>query len=314
MKTRMRKTLAPFMASALALGFAGAVYAQEAETSASTTEMDATELEAVDLKEGEGLDEEIINARMRANSGSRSKVSMSASLGYNGGSIENPLDSERPNLSGDPTEETDSDLGGSVSARYRFTDKVSATFGAGVGVLKPFHGAEEMNIDNPSVGLSRYYKLGAFQTATSGSLTYGTSEAWKGADLDGIAGVSHNMMATLGDSGFTAGASVSLSYYSYGDDSLSVDPRTQMAFGLYPQLEYQFNDTFAARTVFGYFNLVSRRDEGAFDFERQYEYQSVGVGISVSRDIYLYPNIQLIPDNLSVENTNVGISATINLF
>lgn len=318
MKTRMRRTLAPFMASALALGFAGAVYAQDAETSASTSEMDTTELKTLDLKEGEGLDEEIKNARMRANSGSRSKISMSTSLAYNGGSVENPLSEDRPNLDGDPSTETDTDLGGSISARYRFTDKVSATLGAGVGVLKPFHGAEQMNIDNPSLGLSRYYKLGVFQSSTSASITAGTSESWKEVNNTARLGFSQNMMAQVGDSNFTAGASLSFTKRFYSDENQG---RIDYTVGFYPQLEYAITDRLVARTVFGYFNYYSTRGSSTFDLTPfpspsgdDFMYQSVGLGIVATRDIYIYPNIQFLPNDFGLDKTNVAISATVNLF
>lgn len=318
MKTRMRKTLAPFMASALALGFAGAVYAQDAETSASTTEMDTTELETLDMKEGEGLDEEIKNARMRANSGSRSRISMSTSMAYNGGSVEDPLSKKRPNLDGDPSVETDTDLNGSISARYRFSDQISATFGAGVGVLKPLHGAEELNIDNPALGLSRYYKLGAFQAATTASVTAGTSESWKNINQDASVGISQNMMAQVGDSNFTAGASLSVSKRFYSDD---LGERIDYTVGFYPQLEYAITDKLVARTVFGYFNYLTTRESSTFDLESfkspsgdNFMYQSVGLGIVVTRDVYLYPNIQFLPNDFGLDKTNVAISATVNLF
>jgi hypothetical protein len=314
----MRKTLAPFMVSALALSFTGAVYAQDTETSASTTEMDTTELETLDLKEGEGLDEEIQNARMRATSGSRSKISMSTSLSYSGGSIEDPLSEDRPKLDGDPSTETATDLGGSISARYRFSDKVSATLGAGVGVLKPLHGAEQMNIDNPGLGLSRYYKLGIFQASTSASVTAGTSEAWKDINQDATLGVSQNMMAQVGNSNFTAGASLAATKRFYSDD---LGQRIDYTVGFYPQLEYAITDKLVARTVFGYFNYFTSRESSTFDLSsfkspsgKDFMYQSVGLGIVATRDIYIYPNIQFLPNDFGLDKTNVAISATINLF
>lgn len=306
------------MASALALGFAGAVYAQDAETSASTTEMDSTELKTLDMKEGEGLDEEIKNARMRANSGSRSRISMSTSLSYSGGSVEDPLSEDRPNLDGDPSVETDTDLAGSISARYRFSDQVSGTLGAGVGVLKPLHGAEQMNIDNPALGLSRYYKWGAFQASSSISTTFGTSESWKEINQDATVGVSQNMMAQVGNSNFTAGASLAATKRFYSDD---LGQRIDYTVGFYPQLEYAFTDKLVARTVFGYFNYLTTRESSTFDLEsfkspsgENFMYQSVGLGIVATRDIYIYPNIQFLPNDFGLDKTNVAISATINLF
>lgn len=304
------KTVAKITAATLALGFVlPTSFAQEASSSA-----DATKLKQPTSKEGEGLDAEITNARMRAESGSKSKLSMSASLGFSGGSVKKPLSEDRPNIAGDPTVETATDLSGSVSARYRFTQNTSATFGAGVGVLKPLHGAEDLNISDPGVSLSHVRKLGVFQSASSISYTHGTSESYKDANIRSVMGVSQNMMAQIGNSNFTAGASVGISVFNYTDDALANDGRPAWRLGIYPQLEYAINDRFQARTVFGYLNYQSKRDEDTFDLNRRFEYQSVGVGMVLTRDIYLYPNVQFIPDNLALENTNVAISATINLF
>lgn len=261
-----------------------------------------------------GIDKEITNARIRATSGSKSKLSLSSSLAYDGGSVKKPFGKTRPNISGDPEVEVDTAFGGSVAGRYRFNPNDSVTFGAGVSVLKPLHGAEDLSVDNPDVAYSRVYKLGAFQTVSSVGYTHGTSESYKDVDLNSVIYFSHNMMAQIGESRFTAGASFGLNFFNYGDDPVAGDPRTSYSVGIYPQLEYSFNDMLSARTVFGYFNFRNKRSDSNFDLERRYEYQSIGVGISVTRDFYLYPNVQFIPDNLDVDNTNVAISATINLF
>jgi hypothetical protein len=39
----------------------------------------------------------------------------------------------------------------------------------------------------------------------------------------------------------------------------------------------------------------------------------MGIGYSVTRDIYLYPNLQFAPEQISAQHTNVAINATINL-
>ena len=42
--------------------------------------------------------------------------------------------------------------------------------------------------------------------------------------------------------------------------------------------------------------------------------QDVGLGISVSRDVFLFPNFQFSYDDPRIENTNVGFVANINMF
>lgn len=42
--------------------------------------------------------------------------------------------------------------------------------------------------------------------------------------------------------------------------------------------------------------------------------ETVGVGISVTRDIYLYPHVAFRPDDIRSDRTNMGLNADINLF
>jgi len=309
--------LLPVAATLLVTG----TFAQEATGSASTSKADATK--ATKNKVDGNIDEEITNARMRAASGSRSKFSMSASLGYDGGSVKDPLSAERPNLSGDPEVLVASEFGGSVSARYRVNKNDSFTFGAGVSYLQPlqdgdkYADANEFNVSNPGIGYSRVYKIGSFQTISGVSYTHGTSEGFDRAELNSIVGLSHTMMHAFKGTNFSAGVSFGFNIFNNGEiDGLadSEDSRNRFSAGIYPMAEYQISDKFVARTVFGYFNFRNTRQNGNTDFRRNYEYQSVGIGWVATRDIWVYPNIQFIPDNLSVDNTNLAVSATMNLF
>ena len=91
--------------------------------------------------------------------------------------------------------------------------------------------------------------------------------------------------------------------------------QTDYFVGLYPFAEYLFNDRYSFRTVFGYFEYEALKGT-AFASERivrQTPYQSMGIGISLTRDIYLYPNIQFVPEDIRSERTNVALSTNINL-
>ena len=260
------------------------------------------------------IDSEITNARLRAQSGSKSDYSLSLSMGYNGGTLDDIFGEERPDIYGDPETETKTSFGGSFSGRYRFNKNDSMTVGAGFSVLNPW-GHSEGNVDNPYIGYSRIYKIGDFQTSTSADVTFGTAESYKNVDLRQVVSASHNMMKNFEGTNLTVGASVSVSAYFYGNDPETVVPKdalTELAVGLYPQLEYRFNDMFSFRTVFGYFNYQKSRGEDS-KLLRAYEYQSVGVGISVTRDIYVYPNVQFLADDLDSDKTNFAISADINI-
>ncbi len=268
------------------------------------------------------IDEDITNARMRASSGSKSKYSLSMGIAYDGGTIGKPFGEKRPDIVGNPEEEDSTEISGSFSARYRMTKNDSFTVGAGFGILTPFQGdvsrnEDQSNVSNPRVGYSRVYKLGRFQTISSGTLYFGTSDSWDGIDLNNVLALDQNMLTTIpGASHITVGASLVYQHYIYGNDNR--DGLTAYKTALYPYAEYALSDKYQLRTVFGYFNYRHKRSTGdkspLVGMEKQQSYQSVGVNMVITRDIFLYPNIQFVPDDIDSEKTNVALSATINMF
>ncbi|NJM10269.1 MAG: hypothetical protein HC883_05260 [Bdellovibrionaceae bacterium] len=318
----------------LSLSFSSVAFAQEETQPEGETKMKIED--AADQKnkvEGD-IDQEITNARMRAESGSKSKLSLSTSIGYTGGSLDKPFGQKRPSLAGTPETQvtTSADIG--LDARYRWTKNDSFTAGTSFGLYTPFqgdvNGAEnQLNVFNPNIGYSRVGKVGLFQTTFGLTADAGTSEESKSIDYLSGLGISYNALYTF-TNGLTVGTSVAGGYNFYESDPGAVtkagkgtkkpgyyggDTRTLWTVAVYPYAEYSFNDTFSARTVFGYFNWKHLYgDDNRYRLLQTFVYQSVGVGISVSRNIYLYPNIQFVPDNVRDDFTNVALSATINMF
>lgn len=325
------RTLVSVLA-ALALTQGAAAQQQKKKAAGSETKVQIEDVKPKEAKQGEDLDAEITNARMRAESGSKSKLSMSLGLGYSGGNVTKPLSEERPNLLGNAETETATELGGDISLRYRFNKNYSATFGIGYSAYTPLQGdvnkdERQTDISNPSLGFSRAGKLGIFQAISSIDYSHGTARAWDEIGLTDIVGIGQTMLTTVGQTALTLGVSVSTNLYLYNNAINTVDRRNLFTVGIYPFLEYAFNDTFQFRTVFGYMNFYHRRDQGAFapfssdndtasflNMQKRPSYQSMGIGIAITRDIYLYPNIQFLPTDLDAEKTNVALSATINMF
>jgi hypothetical protein len=308
------------LASSLAFGN---VVAQETTGSASTSTT-STEKTLGNKVKGD-IDEEITNARMRAANGSKSKISASLGLGYTGSSLKRPFDGIRPNLSGTAQDQSSSQFSSSLSGRYRINQNQSITAGIGVQILQPLQKnenletnndnlkrANEVNIQNPSIAWSSSYKIGDYQAASSVDYTQFTNEITKTGGLAGYTSLNQTFMKSWGTTGFSSGIAARLTQYLLNSNSTERNSRRD--FGLYPMAEYQINDTFVARTVFGYFNYTNTGLDSATAFRRTYEYQSIGLGIVASRNVWIYPNIQFVPDELEAGFTNVSISATINLF
>jgi len=276
------------------------------------------------------IDKEITNARLRAESGSKSKFSLSTDIGYTGGSINRAFGRGRPNLNGNPENQVNASIDGSAKARYRFTKNDSMTVGTGIQIRTPLQGDvdaqnRQVFVENPRVGYERIYKIGRFATMTGAEYRYGTSFEWTEAklgngtlvDLKSFVQLKHNMQTALLDNKLTLGGSVYYINYQYGNGAFDGDPRTAWDLALYPYLEYAFNETYSFRTVFGYFSFEHTRDRSnatLFNMDKVKAYQSVGLGISLTRDVYLYPNIQFLPEDASFKNTNVALSTYINAF
>jgi hypothetical protein len=307
-------------------------------TSQGTNTLKIDDLRKADEKEKD-VDNEITDARLRAQLGSKSKWSFKSSLAYAGGSVERPFDAVRPNYRASADIESMTSLAGDLGLNFRLTDKDNIGIGTGLTIVDPFHGDISKPVEDPRnenaesiaryqfstpfINWSRGYRV--WDTQMISSLTYGhatDSDSLKLSKTFGSLGFSQTILKNFGSSGWNGGASISVSKYFYSgevDDSNMIKKmqagtykRPDVGSGLFPFVQYQFNDTYSFRTIFGYFQFMKYETE---DQPIQMEpYQSVGVGISITRDIYIYPNVQFTPKDMRADRTNVALSTNINLF
>jgi len=314
----------------LAIFLSSNVFAAENEKASGETSV-----KIEDVKEGKNavsgnIDEEITNAKLRAESGSKSKYSLSARANYTGGSFSDAFGVRRPNLAAEPgiQDETSASLG--VDARYRMDKNNSITLGTEFAMMTPFQGhvgesSSQFNVFDPILAYNRAFAgLGLQQTATV-SVTAGTSTESQDIDKNGNITFSYNFLKEFKNR-LSVGMATDLGYNSYSsspgkNESQSKpgfyggDGRTEWTLAFFPYAEYAMNDRYALRTVFGYFNFRHvYGDANKWRLLQQYVYQSVGVGIAVTRDVYLYPNVQFVPDNIRSDFTNLAFNATINMF
>ncbi|MCB9026319.1 MAG: hypothetical protein H6625_08385 [Bdellovibrionaceae bacterium] len=321
--------------SAVSFGFTAPVLAEDSANAKSETSVKMNDVQK-DKKKSD-IDNEITNKRLRAELGSKSKYSLSTSFAYYGGSISKPLERDRQRLSGEGAPVFTS-LGGSISGRYRIDKRQSITAGTGISIIQPFHSPsanlehknyfDKTEVADISLGYSYATKLGNLQMINEASVTYYTSEGAKQTNGVGGGYVANTLLGSIGES---KRLQVGLASYLVGDvysgDTYKGEDvrasQNDYALQMFPFAEYVINDTFNFRTVFQqlqFFHNVAA--EKATDLRRAKGAQSVGLGISVSRDVYLYPNFQFSTEELSTDwlrnkfakNSTVGISATINMF
>ncbi len=333
------------MKKLLLLAVLAAAQAQ-AQTSSTTSKPEGetgTKLESVKPADavpqtGEvDVDEVITNRKLRAETGAKKKYSFSALLNYSGGSINKPGAPYRPNLTGAMGVQDSARLSGTLGGKLKLTAMQSLSADIGVGVDRPFHTDSERDIgerstaDNPGVGYQLLSKLGGVQSVTQVGLTAYTSDFLQAMGY--LAGLSFGQIAIydFGGSKFSIGANLALgaNFFDKGMgqtgtvynaqkkryQSVLVGPQqSDLSAGIYPFAEYVINDRFNLRTISGVWVYDHMRAESNFwTWEKNKIYQSVGLGISVTRDFYLYPNIQFNPEYIRGDRTNVAVQASINL-
>lgn len=277
------------------------------------------------------VDETITNRKLRAETGSLSRWSMSSSLNYNGSSVANPLDAARPNITAGKDVLLLQNLTGTVGVRYRLSTFDSLTLQTGFFMTTPFHDRiktkddekgrklkasfertnRRLNVNDPALRYVHIGKVWGAQSVTSASGTLITNNQLKNDGYASYFDADQTFMYELPNTSLSVGATFYAGAYtlSKNDPDLAT---YNVAF--YPSAEYVINDTFNLRTVFGQWVYQQSKGSNTNTWEKLKVYQSVGLGISLTRDIFLYPNIQFIPSDINSDRTNIAMSASINLF
>lgn len=277
------------------------------------------------------IDVDITNAKLRAESGSKSKWSIKADINYNGGNLETPFGPVRPNYAGISSQDNSTSIAGTIAVAYRWNKSDAVRAGTGVLVLTPFqnswedvtnsNGVRKTDISNPYLEYSRAMRLGKYQNIFDTYYQQYTQSAYTNANYVGVYDINHTVLYKFDPTEWELGLVVDANYTFFSDGKDPSDTHTNpengrvdYAIGFFPVVEYAFNERYSFRTVFRFLTFDHYRSDDPWTFYRELYTQSVGVGIAVTRDVYLYPNIQFAPEHLSPERTNVGLNTTINIF
>lgn len=319
----MRKSTGTIVASFLAISFglgwtAGAEETNENRVSAQDVK------EKKNVTPGNDIDETITNNLMRAETGSKDRYSFSSQLYYNGGSVESPLSINRPNIAAMTATTDTALLGGQVSGKYNINPADSVQVGVGVRWIAPLQGSQmpdksvydgnKVDADNPYLIYQHLYKWWGIQSALQFQPTYYTQSNLTHQGYVSQFWLDQNNIYEIGSTGLSLGLYLLVGTGVYNNNSPDVlDQQATLIWNFDPFIEYQINKTFNFRTVTNLWNYEHTRaqDNGTYHWDKVT--QSVGLGISISRDIFLYPNVQFLPDNVRADLTNVALNTYINL-
>lgn len=277
-------------------------------------------------------DDVVTNRKLRAQTGSLSKWSVSTSFGYNGGSIDEPIGSQRPNISEANASSTAlQTLSGGTGIRYRLNKASSLLANVGVNAYAPFQSTyhstnvrQQQNFDqlhgtvtlsDPSLAYARVFNAFGAQNYVSVSQTVTTDPGLRRSGWLTNTAFGHTLAYEIGTSKATAILFYGFNYGFFDRSSPEIAAgQTEYAFGFSPSLEYAINDTFNMSLSVSQNYEHTRDRSAASSLKTDMITSTFGIGIAVARDIFLFPNIQFIPDDIRAERTNVGLATNINLF
>jgi hypothetical protein len=302
-----------------------------AAQSASVQDNKPAPVKVAQIEENRDIDTEITNAKLRAESGSKSKWSIKTDINYNGGSLNALFGPSRPNYAGISSQDNSTSIAGTIGVAYRLTTRDSVRSGTGVLILTPFQDTiqdlgnsrdqRKTDVSNPYLEYARSMKIGGWQNIFDTSYTQITQSAYTNAHYVGTYDINHTALYKIASTEWELGGNLDFNYTFFNNDkevtdtlSNSQEGRSDYTLALYPYAEYSFNERYSFRMVFRFLTFDHYRIDPPDTYYRELYTQSVGVGIAVTRDVYLYPNIQFAPEHLSSERTNVGLSTTINIF
>jgi hypothetical protein len=317
------------MSFALVLSTSG-LYAQTGLASMNLSNTKAGEVKK--LPGQDKTDQLITNRNLRSLNGSLSTWSFASTWNYQGGDINKPVGSSRPNVTGAKDVALVQNLSGTVGISYRFTEVDRLTFGIGLQMASPFSdeadskfsesGRREFNrtqgeldASNPQLVYRRVMKPFGVQSILTATSTYFTQDALVDRGLESKNEVSMNSLYDFGGSRFSAGVVLQGAFFTHRRDDQTLEA-SQPAYEFYalPITEFEINDFMNWRAVYRYYWYQQNRAQSSSEWTTMEPTISTGIGFSVTRDIFLYPNVQFNPEDIRADRTNIGLSANINLF
>ena len=274
----------------------------------------------------EDIDQLITNNYARAQSGSKSRYSFRGKVNYYGGTINQPFAEIRPNIGGAAGTTNFSLIGGELSGKYLIDTKKSLAAGVGFRYLTPFkglkapvkdgqgkpYGGDKLDADNPYVYyqyLTNWSGVQAIFGVQPTVITRSDLVNKLHSLVDGL--FTGTFIKELGKSGVSIALAAEIDARTFRQTSGS-DNDFHLSFS--PFIEYQFTEKLNLRTVFNLWDYDHYRQNDYFTWDHNDIVQSFGLGISITRDIFLYPNVQFILDHIRTDRTNVAISTAINLW
>lgn len=256
---------------------------------------------------------DITDAKLKADSGSLSKYSLKFNFSYAGapiGDLNNPM---QPNPDGS-VGVFETNIGGSISARYRINKLSTVGAGTGVTALTPFQGVKRYDVKNPFISYDITSKLADIQIRNSVSYSAVTNPVYRNLGEYGGILLDNSVVYNIGVSPFAVALDTNLSYYLFERGYDKKDKNAQRySLAFYPAVKYNFNDNLNINTSLnvGFWN--PRTTENQIVLMNKVLSQRLAVGYGYSHDIYFSPYLNFYPGQFAWDSTTINFSTTFSV-
>lgn len=258
--------------------------------------------------------EDITDAKLRAESGSLSRYSLRSNFNYFGPTLGDVSEKDQPNPDGS-IGSFQTALSGTMGMRYRFDSRSSVGLSGGLKVIYPLHGAERVDLSNPSFNYDYAFKVGEVQMRNSPAIVFRTIPEFIRIGQTGYISDFHSVVYDFGASGFAIGTDASATLFVYNREYESKDGKApRLGIEMNPNLKYRFSNrlSFITSTNLAWWNPRSQSN-GLILLNKAVN-QRFGAGYAYTRDIYFNPYLAFYPQNLKAETTTLNFNTIFSVF
>lgn len=257
---------------------------------------------------------EITDSKLRADSGSRSRYSLIFNLTYAGPTLGDLSSKDQPNPDGSIGSYSTS-LGGTLGTRLRLNNKKVFSLSTGAKTIHPFHGAQRVDLSNPSLTFDNSSRWQDIQMRSSVSFIYRTIPEFRMVGQFGYLLLSQSMVHDWGATGAAIGADLSLGSFMYSRSYRDSDKKApQYALEINPTVKYRFSEKLdlSSSLTLGFWNPRSRQDH--LVLLNRAMTQRLALGYSLNHSTYIQPYLGFYPQNLQADLITLNLKTIFSAF
>lgn len=309
------------------------VLAQNVETK-SSSELTTT----INTPNKEVKKEVIDNPTLKNLSGALNNYSFYSRFTYKGGSLADPLDAKRPNITNSAKKPTLQNLTGQIGGKYRMTESDNLSLQIGISMTTPFHSSidtedsslkkefdenhQKLEFDNPRISYFKTYTLGPVQNVSFLTVEKFTQDVYRDYGYDFNFQVQHALALRISKAFYVATTlfyqqnffDKYQTYYPKYKRNISLENyQIQRAYKASLSLELYLSKSLALRgqtDLVNYEQLINNKFQDVDEKELQ---QLVAFSYYFNRDISISPSATFIYKDIRKDKTNLGLNVYLNL-